>query len=380
MESSNLSAERRALLERALADPASITPAEKNEILLLPPPDVERELLISTFQIASRDELVAKALPNGGADLNHEEARWLSILGVKNPFERLTMDESLARFGQRIRRPNDVQELESNAMAAVLTPDENRAIREAWNQLDRLNEKRQQARSEREAEIRELHKLPRAKWIQEMLDAALPRWGFVIVRTAYGDGNDSPCSDAAWDRFQAFFKDAGGFALHLWKGGKDLWETHESVWVSDRETMDGADTATLRAQVRAMRAAGQIPEGVRRDIFLVVDENVLRNEQFRQNRRIMPLNPRGTIRLRAVDPDHDPAVKPVPTEGPYEGFDGEISVPLPKVFDWLYYTFFAGSESWTLRYHQTKVEGEGRRTRRVAMRNKPIMPYPAYEL
>lgn len=65
---------------------------------------------------------------------------------------------------------------------------------------------------------------------------------------------------------------------------------------------------------------------------------------------ISPSNPRGTIQLRVVDPDHDPSAQPVRTEGPYAGFDGEIAVPLPKVFDWLYYTFFAGSKSWQLRY------------------------------
>jgi hypothetical protein len=62
-------------------------------------------------------------------------------------------------------------------------------------------------------------------------------------------------------------------------------------------------------------------------------------------------------------------------------------VPLAKVFDWLYYTFFAGAESWLVRYRQTRAErkeGEGvapqhQNTKGVPWWAKPIMSYPRYE-
>jgi hypothetical protein len=77
-----------------------------------------------------------------------------------------------------------------------------------------------------------------------MMDAALPRWGFVILHTAYGmEGDDSDCSDAAWQRFHDYFKQTGDYAMGWWKGGNKLWPTHESVFVSDREALNGADTA-----------------------------------------------------------------------------------------------------------------------------------------
>jgi hypothetical protein len=72
-----------------------------------------------------------------------------------------------------------------------------------------------------------------------------------------------------------------------------------------------------------------------------------------------------------VDPDHDPSAQPVYTEGPYAGFDGEIKVPLPKVFDWLFYTFFAGSKSWLVRYWETK-------TKDWTSLLMPFSPYPGY--
>ena len=168
-----------------------------------------------------------------------------------------------------------------------------------------------------------------------MMDAALPRWGFVILRTAYGmEGDDCDCSDAVWQCFHNYFKQTGNYAMGWWKGGSELWPTHESVVVSDREALDGADTAALRARMRAMREAGQIPEGVCRDVFLVADRNVFCNEQFAQAMSYTKARAKGTIYLRAVDPNHDPSVQPVHTEGPYAGFDGEIKVSLPKVFDW----------------------------------------------
>ena len=61
----------------------------------------------------------------------------------------------------------------------------------------------------------------------------------------------------------------------------------------------------------------------------------------------------------------------VSTDGPYAGFEGEISYRLPKTFDWLHYGFFAQSETWGQRYWQTKEIDWG--PYKVAS-----TPYPAY--
>jgi hypothetical protein len=384
------SAERRALLERASADPASITPAEKNDILLLPPADVENQLHQSNFNLNSRAELVAKGLRDDGAELTFDEARWFRNLGEENPWRKAGIDAWFEGFHRRFRTPIDDRMLLRDAQEVVLTPDEQRARSNAKQRADRLREEKVRFKEEQRAKLRELHGQRRAKWVQSMLDAALPRWGFVVLRTAYPDDEsdaDNCCSDAAWQRLPDYFKGTCKFVLNMWKGGWDLVPTHENVWVSDREALEGGDTATLRARMRAMREAGEIPEGVRGDVFLVADKDMFCNEFFANGIPYSERNKRETIRLRAVDPDHDPSAQPVPTEGPYTGFDGEITLPLPKVFEWLYYTFFAESESWPLRYWQTITLGkedkgkqrEGTELKGPTWWNRPVMPYPRYE-
>lgn len=370
----DINPDKRALLQRAISDPASITPAEKNDILSLPPPDEENQLHQSVFNLASRAALVAKALPNDGADLTYAEARWLGALGLHNPFVKRDPQSSLERLERRFRTPVADRQLIGDAQAAVLTSDEKMAHNHGIHQTSRLGRARSQAQSEARAEqLRQrqaLRRQPRPKWIQEMKDVELPRWGFVILRTAYsGDASDS-----AWRRFQDYFSQTGNYVMTMWNGGLEMWQTHKSVFISDRDTLDDADTAVLQARLRAMRDTGQIPDGVRDDVFLVVDRDVLSNKQMVTGTPYSKVRePRETVYLRAVDPDHDPSAQLVPTEGPYAGYNGEVTVPLPRVYDWLYYTFFAGSESWQVRYREVKT-----REWKPDMMLMPFWPYPRY--
>lgn len=233
----NITPEKRALLQRAISDPVSISP-EENEILWLPPPDEEAQLHQSIFNLPSRAALVAKALPNDGADLIDAETTWLQRLGSRNPFVK--------------EEPLDV-----------------------------------------------------VNSLQRRLDTPWADRGLIA-------------------------------------------DAHQSVMTAD-----------------------EIPEGVRSDVFLVVEKKALSNEQVITGERYFHFRePRKTAYLRAVDPDHDPAT-PVPLEGNYAGFNGEITVPLPKVFDWLYYTLFSGSESWKIRYWQTT-------TKEWRPDVKSFSPYPGY--
>lgn len=127
----NLSAEKLALLERAIADPASITPAEKNDILWLPPPDMENQLHQSTFHLSSCDALGTKALENDDAEPSYDEARWLEKLGHKNPFEKVGIDGSLNRLERPPQGPIVDRALVADAKSAVLTLDEERARTQA---------------------------------------------------------------------------------------------------------------------------------------------------------------------------------------------------------------------------------------------------------
>jgi len=354
----DITPEKRVLLQRAISDPASITPEEKNQILMLPPPEEEARLHQSTFNLPSRAALVAKALPNDGADLSRAESVWLTGLGRRNPFEPL--ETSLDALERRLRGPAADRALLADARDAVTTTDERAAIRCAGHQNGRLAKEKAAER----ARIQALRELPRPRWLQELRDAAVLRWGFVVFRTAYGD-------DDAWRRFREYYGHTGSYAMAQWQGGSEMWPMHESVFVSDRAALEGADTAALRLKMQAMREAGEIPEGVRDDAFLVADETALSNGQVVAGERYSSMiEPSKTVFLRAVDPDHDSAT-PVPLEGAYKGFEGEITVPLPKVFDWLHYTLFSKSETWQVRYWQTTTKEW-----RPVM--KGFSPYPGY--
>ncbi|KAL2126122.1 hypothetical protein VTI74DRAFT_1648 [Chaetomium olivicolor] len=136
---------------------------------------------------------------------------WLGKLGHENPFEKVSIGESLNHLEQSFQGPIADRELVSNAQSAVLTLDEEQARIQAGHQVARLGEERRRVAGEERAKIHELHRQPRAKWVQEIVDAALPRWGFVIQWTAYSDdhddGDDNSGSDAAWKRFQDYFED-----------------------------------------------------------------------------------------------------------------------------------------------------------------------------
>ncbi|SPN98640.1 related to double substrate-specificity short chain dehydrogenase/reductase 2 [Cephalotrichum gorgonifer] len=96
-----------------------------------------------------------------------------------------------------------------------------------------------------------------------------------------------------------------------------------------------------------MREGGKIPDGVWTDVFLVADEETLADESigpgkyykvapamfnvFRKESKDMVRI--STPLMRAIHPGDDAAAMPVPKEGKYARFDGEISFPLPRQFN-----------------------------------------------
>ena len=71
----DINPELRTLFQRAIVDPASITPAEKNDMFWLPSPGEENQLHQSAFNLSSRAALIANALADDGAALSDPEAR-----------------------------------------------------------------------------------------------------------------------------------------------------------------------------------------------------------------------------------------------------------------------------------------------------------------
>ena len=186
-----------------------------------------------------------------------------------------------------------------------------------------------------------------------MVDGGLQRWGFVCFQTAYGG---QKTSDERWELFNTYYTAVGKHVSGIWKGLKPLWSNHTTVFVSD-PPLDGCSTERLRGRFGDMRAAREIPEGLRTDVFLVADEQALSDRCIGSGKPydttpcISNVFAFGSVSryrvrikaplVRAVDPDYNPATVTVSTDRPYAGFKGEISYRLPKTFDWLHYSFFA---------------------------------------
>jgi hypothetical protein len=108
-----------------------------------------------------------------------------------------------------------------------------------------------------------------------------------------------------------------------------------------------------------MQERNEIPNRIATDCFLVVDEAVLNHPVILSKTPYQPKTAgepdpwQYTLFLRAVDPDYD-VLAPIPSEGDLSGYEGEITIPLPKVFDWLYYCFLTKSEDWETRYKVVK--------------------------
>lgn len=343
----------RALYQRAKDDPESLSPAERNRVFgRIPPEDEER--LCQERLGCTKDQLYEKALTQGD-DLSMLECDMI-IRGCdydwKNTSNKATDLERLMKLSA------DDRILILKGREAIKGPSILRATekRKQYTRV-RAGEARQKAELLRQA--RNGH---RADWVQNMVDRDLPQWGFVVMRTEYSD----PRSDEAWKKFQERFDTVGKLIMQSWSGRPpkaELWKTLETVFVSDA-ALDGASTDVLRERFKSMREG--LPEGIRRDCFLVQDK--LLAEEW--------------LTIRAVNPDFD-AEAPLGTEDvsyteqktsitvkDLEGFCGEIQLPLSKVFDWLHYSLLTDSETWERRYKQT--------TQKQPRSLISYWPYPEY--
>lgn len=106
-----------------------------------------------------------------------------------------------------------------------------------------------------------------------------------------------------------------------------------------------------------MRGQSEIPGRPANDCFLVVVEALLKHKFVKSRISYKPKAPGNAdawetaLFISAVDPDHDDSVA-AQSEQTVTGITGEISILLPKLFDWLYYCFFAKSEDCDTRTHK----------------------------
>lgn len=207
-------------------------------------------------------------------------------------------------------------------------------------------------------------------WIKEMLDRGLLMnsrdcWGFVVFQTGCYKENDDK---VAWQRFQDYFVKTGEQVLQEWHSGSLIWPTFKVIWNSDEAQLDGADTETLRRRFDEMSKTGQLPAGIRTNCFLVAGESAIKSEGVKmpydqQSLLMMPQLERPIVYLQAVRPyyeasttsmgllqkqQHTGQTQPIMEHPEIAGFKGEVTIALPKVFDYLHCACFSeqGPTSW----------------------------------
>ena len=357
-----------ALYRRAIADPESITRAERNAIWGWPPPEEEDRLCVARTG-HTRAELKAKALSNPD-DLTLLEAKILCRLdGVQvrmNPSREEQLEYQAYSY-RRAKNPSPTEVLCDEAQRALMKLDGeddrtarlNAVRREFAPRAARLDGLRRQWQ-----EVNRANRLKTGTpWMKAMIQDGLLEggaecWGFVVFRTGcYG----SEEGEAAWQKFRQHFEKVAQTSVLHWNSGPQLWPTFRAVFVEDGEGLDGASDEQLRSRFKTMRdgeGGDHLPKGMRTNCFLVADRAVIESEavqtpyvprytdDIESTVRILPEDP--VVYIRAIDPDYvvpvQGAMKKEETWGDDEemrDFKGEATVALPPVFTWLHYVCFS---------------------------------------
>lgn len=339
-----------------IAGKATVTRADRNKVFRRPKPEEEDRLCASIVGL-TMPELRAKAItsPDTRTELECKVlirgADYESPVSIRNPAWITNLPPEEGELAKRVWGLLDDGQ-ENNAFEAAFNRDRT-AFKPQRDAIMREKIKRNKERMLKEQERMVREATP--KWVNDIKDARLSRWGFVIFRTAYKEGTDT-----AWRNFIDMYTLTGKAQLtKCWKKTNSLVQKHQPLWIADDASLDGADLATLRRRFKTMKEQGDIPDRLASDCFLVVDEAILSHKFVTSRISYKPKTPEDpdlwetALYIRAVDPDHDNATT-AQIEQNVPGFTDEITIPLPKVFDWLYYCFFAKSEDWITRYRTTQ--------------------------
>ncbi|KAK3937494.1 hypothetical protein QBC46DRAFT_392626 [Diplogelasinospora grovesii] len=384
------------LYRRAIADPQSITRAERNAIRDWPPPEEEDRLCIAKTG-RTRAELIAKAFASPD-DLTRDEAMIVHHpQGVRFDADaNLSVEERREHLKRRRIDPSPMKALQDEAerqLRVAAGEEEKAALLNAVKRQFAIDNAKQDAWlqywREQDAARRLRSGTP---WIKHMLENGLLEdsaecWGFVIFRTGCYNGEEG---EAAWRKFREYFAKAAETSVLHWNSGPLLWPKFRAVFVEDKEELDDASNEQLRARFRKMRdgdGGEHLTKGIRTSCFLVADRAAIESEAAKMlyvaeydddlfaSVYIRPEDP--VAYVRAVDPDYEaPAAaaeekkkeggkdeaegdeagtsdkaEPAATaeakkeaekeDDEMAGFKGEATVALPRVFDWLHYVCFS---------------------------------------
>lgn len=375
------------LCRRAIADPHSITRYEHNIIHQWPEPNEEDRICVEKTG-HTRAELLAKALVTPD-DLTRVEAMIVHHhLGVN-------FEKQLSIFDPYFSTPlsalEELRDQATGALRAAEGEDTKRAILNAWNRQDAIDQVEIDEVQRRWEEWEAARRLERGTaWIKELIKNGLldaDCWGFVVFRTGcYG----SEQGDEAWRRFREYFDSAAKATVLHWNSGPLLWPKFSALFV-EKEELNKVSPEQLRMEFKRMRdsdrgADQQLPKGMRTNCFLVADKEAIESDAARTGFTVRdelayePQEDGPVLYIRAVHPDFqlkdsseaEAGVESISSHVVREqdngmaGFIGEVIVALPRVFDWLNGVCFEAEcgeawkglplgKGWHDIYTQTKV-------------------------
>ncbi|KAL4812487.1 hypothetical protein BDW67DRAFT_126091 [Aspergillus spinulosporus] len=290
----------RALYNRAISDPSSLTDQERRLITHRPPPDEENTLCRNACGL-SMDELINKAINNNS---NDNDSLPLSRLGLSSKEASLLTAGVVEGQSGRIlsevaRLTAEDRELKARAMEAATTHDI-RAAREVAQRVQQrwLEVELAAAKALNDDDIKNIRFAMKVPWQEHVLQSSSTLAGDSAPGSGSGSGDQGPSEAGGRFGLVVFYpeeEEEGGrlpeyrsqigaavyHGLHysprlIWDETRDRFALH---WVAVPGSYNNMDPSALRRRFSTMLSNNDIPIGFRRDAFLYVDDEAFRSPE-----------------------------------------------------------------------------------------------------
>ncbi|KAF4212023.1 hypothetical protein CNMCM8980_010006 [Aspergillus fumigatiaffinis] len=298
------------LYDKAIQSPSEITQGEKHAILEWPSLD-QMEETSQKYVGKSLQDLIHTAA-NDPLALTYPECRL-----VDDDFKILGGLDAAKYKNDRIERMIERRDLWNKwqqARAAVLSPDELKAIKNIRQPEVYLAKQKAHNRPFLEAEERSRTHPP--DWVQRILDRDGKGWGYVIYRPSivHEEEGAKEAWRACWDNFNELLS----FHPVMVIGREEIQDSKILDFVDYEPEMGGVDQ--LRRDFRNRRDKGGLKPGVLSNVFINVPTEC-RDTYLRED---------GYSWAWAIDPDWS-------LPGPdADGYDGRVKVTWGQLFNKFY--------------------------------------------
>ncbi|RDW73391.1 hypothetical protein BP6252_07298 [Coleophoma cylindrospora] len=174
-----LNKHQKLLYRKAIADPSSITPSERSQILDRLPLEEEDRLCRAKVGLSKQD-LIAKTIASPN-ELSEDEVHIIRHGAASDRSDRVAYGLRLQKSIAFLNMPDTDRSLLRRAQQSIQSVSELQAQSLVEEPLEASIRKREQ----RHAIIQEAITSPCPRWLQELLDAKQPWWGFVCFCAVY---------------------------------------------------------------------------------------------------------------------------------------------------------------------------------------------------